>query len=155
MQSADKTFLINPTISRLCVKPFFATSRQIRVAIKRTGEVEKKVKWTAMCDGECTRIYFPKVPGAAGKFEAYKMVGELKGYTVSTEREVGDKACRAEPFAAQCEHGFVKLLEAPWNNAFVDELCAFPNGAHDDQVEAVCGAFRTLVRRPQCGWIAV
>ena len=81
-----------------------------------------------MCDGEKTRIYHPQAPGAAEKFEAYKMVGELKGYMVSTEREVGDKACRADPFAAQCEHGFVKLLEAPWNNGFIDELCAFPNG---------------------------
>jgi len=80
------------------------------------------------------------------------MVGELQGYMVSTEREVGDKAYRADSFAA---HGFVKLLEGWWNGAFVDELCAFPNGAHDDQVDAVCGAFRTLVRRPQNGWIAV
>ena len=119
------------------------------------GDVEKKIKLTAMCDGEKTRIYYPQAPGAAGRFEAYKMVGELQGYMVSTEREIGDKADRADPFAAQCQHGYVKLLEASWNDAFVDELCAFPNAAHDDQVDAVCGAFRTLVRRPQYGWIAV
>ena len=83
------------------------------------------------------------------------MVGELQGYMVSTEREVGDKAYRADPFAAQCQHGFVKLLEGWWNGAFVDELCAFPNGAHDDQVDAVCSAFRILLRRPQYGYIAV
>jgi predicted phage terminase large subunit-like protein len=39
------------------------------------------------------------------------------------------------------------MVEAPWNQAFVEELCAFPNGAHDDQVDAVSAAFRALVRR--------
>ena len=62
------------------------------------GDVEMKIKSTAMCDGEKTRIYYPQAPGAAGKFEAYKMVGELQGYMVSTEREVGDKAYRADSF---------------------------------------------------------
>jgi predicted phage terminase large subunit-like protein len=38
------------------------------------------------------------------------------------------------------------MVEAPWNQAFVEELCAFPNGAHDDQVDAVSAAFRSLVR---------
>jgi predicted phage terminase large subunit-like protein len=41
----------------------------------------------------------------------------------------------------------VKLLEGPWNQGFIDELCAFPNGAHDDQVDAATAAFRALVSR--------
>ena len=41
----------------------------------------------------------------------------------------------------------VKLIEAKWNDTFVEELCAFPNGAHDDQVDAAAAAFRALVRR--------
>jgi Resolvase, N terminal domain len=48
---------------------------------------------------------------------------------------------------AQCEHGFVKLVAGDWNQTFVDELCAFPNGAHDDQVDAASSAFRALMRR--------
>jgi predicted phage terminase large subunit-like protein len=66
---------------------------------------------------------------------------------VSTEREQGDKEYRADPFAAQCEHGFVKLVESDWNKDFVEELCAFPKGAHDDQVDAASAAFRALMRR--------
>jgi predicted phage terminase large subunit-like protein len=61
--------------------------------------------------------------------------------------EQGTKERRADPFAAQCEHGLVKLVEGAWNRAFIDELCAFPNGAHDDQVDAASAAFRALLRR--------
>jgi predicted phage terminase large subunit-like protein len=38
------------------------------------------------------------------------------------------------------------MVEAQWNGGFVEELCAFPNGAHDDQVDAASAAFRTLSR---------
>jgi predicted phage terminase large subunit-like protein len=97
-------------------------------------------------------IRLPQDPGGAGKFQAYYLVGKLQGYNVTTEREEGSKPYRANPFAAQCEHGFVSLVDAPWNDAFVEELCAFPNGAHDDQVDAASAAFRALVRRPHGIW---
>jgi predicted phage terminase large subunit-like protein len=71
----------------------------------------------------------------------------LQGYPVSAEREEGSKENRADPFASQCEQGYVKLVEAAWNRIFVEELCAFPNGAHDDQVDAASAAFRALIRR--------
>lgn len=111
------------------------------------GEREQRVKTTAIIDGEETRIRIPQDPGGAGKFEAHYFASLLQGYSVSIELEQGTKERRADPFAAQCEHGMVKLVEGPWNQAFIDELCAFPNGAHDDQVDAASAAFRALVRR--------
>ena len=41
----------------------------------------------------------------------------------------------------------VKLVEASWNQPFIEELCAFPNGDHDDQVDAASAAFRALMRQ--------
>jgi predicted phage terminase large subunit-like protein len=50
---------------------------------------------------------------------------------------VGDKAQRARRVTGICEAGRVSLpREAPWLHAFLDELGAFPSGAHDDIVDA-------------------
>jgi predicted phage terminase large subunit-like protein len=110
------------------------------------AELERRVRNTAILDGYETRIRIPEDPGGAGKFQACRFVELLQGYSVRTEREsgLGSKERRADPFAAQCEHGLVKLVEGPWNKAFIDELCAFPHAAHDDQVDAASAAFRQL-----------
>ena len=111
------------------------------------AERERKLLSTAILDGTGCRIRIPQDPGSSGKFEAHYLVGKLQGWSVSVELESQSKEMRAEPFAAQCENSFVKLIESPWNETFIDELCAFPNAAHDDQVDAVSAAFRALVRR--------
>ncbi len=118
----------------------------IRVRLS-PGQREQRVRATAALDGVDVRIRIPQDPGGAGKFEAHHFVSTLQGYSVSVEPEQGTKERRADPFASQCEQGMVKLLEGSWNRAFVEELCAFPNGAHDDQVDAASAAFRVLVRR--------
>jgi predicted phage terminase large subunit-like protein len=40
----------------------------------------------------------------------------------------------------------VDLVRAGWNRDLVDELSEFPLGEHDDQVDAMSGAFRELSR---------
>jgi predicted phage terminase large subunit-like protein len=116
------------------------------------GQREQRVKSTAMFDGDEVRIRIPQDPGGAGKFEAYHFAGLLRGYAVSIEPEQGSKERRADAFASQCEQGMVKLAEGPWNRMFIEELCAFPNGAHDDQVDAASAAFRGLMRRVTWSW---
>ena len=51
----------------------------------------------------------------------------------------GDKSVRARAFIApQAEPGNVRLpADAPWLAALLDELTAFPDGEHDDQVDAM------------------
>jgi predicted phage terminase large subunit-like protein len=119
------------------------------------AEVERQILACAILDGEKVRIQLPKDPGQAGKFQAYYYAGKLQGYTVKIEAETGSKENRADPFAAQCANGFVRLIEGSWNHAFVNELCGFPNAAHDDQVDAASAAFRALVRRIHYSMVGV
>ena len=38
----------------------------------------------------------------------------------------------------------MKILRGDWNKAFIEELRNFPNGKHDDQVDAGSDAFNEL-----------
>jgi len=55
-----------------------------------------------------------------------------------------DKMTRCMPWLARAEQGLIRLVRAEWNAAFLDEVCAFPETTHDDQVDAVSGAVSTL-----------
>lgn len=57
----------------------------------------------------------------------------------------GGKASRANAVAPQCEAGDVMIpLSAPWREAWLHELAVFPNGAHDDQVDAFTQALNYM-----------
>jgi predicted phage terminase large subunit-like protein len=93
-------------------------------------------------------------PGSSGVDVVQAMVKMLAGYPVRYEPSTGSKEVRAMPFAAQCEAGNVKLLRAPWNAAYLDELTSFPFGTNDDMVDATSGAFNKLAaaRAVKVGW---
>lgn len=108
---------------------------------------------TAQLDGPQVAIWLEQEPGSGGKESAELSVRQLAGFGVRAEPVTGDKLVRAQPLAAQCEAGNVRLVRGAWNAAYIDELCVFPNGEHDDQVDASSGAFNKLAR-PGGLWIA-
>jgi len=93
-------------------------------------------------------IWLEQEPGSGGKESALRSIAELAGYDVHAETVTGSKRVRANPFAAQCEVGNVKLIEGAWNAAYLSELAAFTGDdkrdVHDDQVDASSGAFAKL-----------
>jgi predicted phage terminase large subunit-like protein len=107
--------------------------------------VRQVIMATAQADGSRTEISLPQDPGQAGKVQAQDLVSMLAGYVVSAEPETGDKETRAQPFAAQCQVGNVSIVRGGWNEAYLDELCAFPSAKFKDQVDASSGAFGRLV----------
>jgi predicted phage terminase large subunit-like protein len=107
-------------------------------------DVERAILNTASADGRTVTIGLNQDPAQAGKAQVAAHVRMLAGWTVKTELETGSKEVRASPFAAQCEAGNVRVLRGAWNNAFFDEAEIFPNGSHDDQVDAASGAFTLL-----------
>jgi predicted phage terminase large subunit-like protein len=107
--------------------------------------VRTMIRDTAKADGKIVEIGLPIDPGQAGKSQAQDMVLMLAGYVVHAIRETGDKITRAEPVAAQAEAGNLDLLEADWNEAFIEECCSFPASTFKDQVDALSGAFSRLI----------
>lgn len=65
-----------------------------------------------------------------------------------------DKVTRALLWSAIAEDGRLFLVRGPWNSAFIDELCAFSKGKHDDQVDAVSFAMSVIEGRKGKGFHA-
>lgn len=107
---------------------------------------EKTIAQTAQMDAGRGQVatWLEQEPGSSGKAVAQITIRALAGFVVKAERSTGDKATRAQPFAAQCEARNVKLVRGAFNAAYLDELASFPYGAHDDQVDSSSLAFNKL-----------
>ena len=63
-------------------------------------------------------------------------------------KPIGDKVLRANKVTGTVEaHKVMLPRTAPWLQAFREELAAFPNGVHDDQVDAFVGCLTQLMQR--------
>ncbi|MET0039306.1 phage terminase large subunit [Dehalococcoides mccartyi] len=106
--------------------------------------VEALIKQTAQIDGVATRVFIEQEPGAGGKSLIDYYTRQLAGFTLRPDRPTADKTTRASPVSSQAEAGNIYLVNGLWINDFLDEIEAFPSGAHDDQVDALSGAFVQL-----------
>lgn len=110
-------------------------------------ERDRAIRNAAELDGHETLVSIPQDPGQAGKTQVLYLTRSLSGFRIVSSPESGDKVTRAEPAAAQVNVGNVRMLRGAWNTAFLDELRMFPNGKHDDQVDALSRAFGELIGR--------
>jgi len=112
--------------------------------------VESLIRQTAELDGRAVSIWMEQEPGSSGvnTIDHYAR-RVLKGFTFRGHRTTGSKEVRANPVSSAAQAGNIALVRAPWINAFLDEAVAFPGGAHDDQIDAVSGAFAQLAGRMQ------
>ena len=53
-----------------------------------------------------------------------------------------DKVTRALPWLARAEQNQVLLVRGPWNEQLIEEAATFPQGLHDDQIDAISIAVR-------------
>jgi predicted phage terminase large subunit-like protein len=103
--------------------------------------VQNAIKNTASQDGHATKIGIEQDPGQAGVSEADLLIRMLAGYNVKPYRATKDKINRASPVSAQAEAGNIRVLKGVWNEDLFRELENFPDGVHDDIVDALSGAF--------------
>lgn len=118
-------------------------------------EVQARVRATAEADGWDVSVRMEQEPGSSG-VDVIDLYARriLQGYDFRAEKVTGDKATRANGLAAAMEAGNVDLVRAHWNRDLIDEMCEFPLGEHDDQVDAMSGAFRELSRGGSPGvWV--
>lgn len=108
------------------------------------AEVEARIKQTARLDGVKVMVLLEQDPGQAGTFEIAHYIRQLAGFHVKAVRKTSDKLTAAGPASAQWMVGNVRIVVGAWTEAYLSELEAFPESAHDDQVDATSGAFNYL-----------
>lgn len=78
------------------------------------------------------------------------VVQDLRGIRSLSHRPLrsirveSDKLTRALAWLNLAEEGRIYLVRGPWIDEFVDEVCSFPAGRHDDQIDAVSLAVRMI-----------
>jgi len=111
-------------------------------------DVEKGIAQNAAIDGISTRIRLEAEKAGIVQLDYLLRRPGLRGYTLDKKPPVGDKYTRAQPAASRVNAGKLRIRKAAWNRAFIDELAVFPMGAHDDQVDALSGAYDMLTNNP-------
>jgi hypothetical protein len=106
------------------------------------------LKQLAASDGRAVSQREEREGGSAGIAVINQHLRLLVGYDYAGVTITGDKVTRSKPFRAQCEGGNVRLVRGPWNETYIRELCDFPVGAHDDQVDASGCAFNSVLLEP-------
>lgn len=143
-ENEDPDYTVGAKVSQL-VGGTFVISDVIRFR-GTPATNERMVIATARRDGLNTKIRMEQEPGSAGKSLVSVYARKLPAYDFRGVASRRDKVTRSQALSAASERGDVLILEGEWNSEFVDELCAFPGALHDDQVDAVTGAFNDLVR---------
>ena len=120
--------------------------------------VQTLVYNTAQQDGRRTPIIIEQEPGSAGKFVIDQFTRQvLQGFEVHGVRATGSKSERARIWATAAVAGNMIIISdpdnpQPWVSPFFNEIELFPTPRiHDDQVDAVSGAFNWLAENRRGG----
>ena len=121
---------------------YVADMRRIRGT---PAQVEALVRQTAELDGRNVPVYIEQEPGSSGvnTIDHYQR-RVLPGFIVYGVRSTGSKSERAAPMSSAAEVGNVRLLRGTYIESLLAELELFPQGAHDDQVDALSGTFEKV-----------
>ncbi len=114
---------------------------------KSAFKTETMIQTVADGDGYGVLIEMEQEPGSSGKIVIAHYEKEiLKGFAFHGEKATGPIEVRAQPFMAAIEAGNVYAVRADWNKDLKEELNAFPDGDHDDQMVSGALAYHKLVK---------
>ena len=110
---------------------------------------EQAITRCAAFDPPDTGVYVEQEPGSSGlAYISHLARNVLPGHNLRGLPATGDKQSRAAPLSAAVSNGIMGIVKAGWNRELLDELNAFPQGVHDDQVDALAHAYNLLSQRP-------
>ena len=67
---------------------------------------------------------------------------------IEDEPPKDDKVTRVNSASPKMEAGRVYLIEGPWNEAWLNQVAAFPNGVHDDEVDNLTAIIHNELNKP-------
>lgn len=97
---------------------------------------------------QCIHIGMEEEPGSSGKYSIRHFQDILSAADTSKRivhepaAKKGSKLIAAQPYLAHVQTKRAGILEAGWNQSFLDEFETFPEGLHDDVVDGTGGAYR-------------
>jgi predicted phage terminase large subunit-like protein len=119
------------------------TPAKVEDFIRRTSDQDARLQSI-----ESFEVLLEEEGGASGKALAWHYTSRvLAGHNARTERSTGDKVFYARPLSSIAEGGSLRLVRAPWNDAFINEAVAFPLGGHDDRIDAASKAHARIAAR--------
>ena len=92
-------------------------------------------------------VWQEQEPGSGGKESAENTARNLAGFAIHTERVTGEKQVALGTVGGPARSGERPPCPRRWNQAYIDEHCAAPNGKYKDQIDASAGAFMKLARK--------
>lgn len=102
--------------------------------------------------GYSSRSLVEVEPKASGK----SLVQTLKRQTNLNIKEgtppAKDKVSRVKNCSPTVEAGRVKLVRGPWNEPFLQQVCTFPNAAHDEWVDNLTMMIGKDLKNKNEGW---
>jgi len=111
-------------------------------------ERDNLIRHTAEIDGAYVKIGVEDTIDSKDAFATLRKVFEGRRVVMSA-RGKGDKVMRATPLEPIFKAGNVHVpANAPWLKAWVDELAAFPSGAHDDMVDNLSAGYSVCTKAP-------
>jgi predicted phage terminase large subunit-like protein len=119
------------------------------------GDIDKIFVQQVKADGPGCIVSIPQDPGQAGKDQAKRraqMAINAGASDVRVSPEYGGKIYRADTLAGEAEKGNVFVVMGDWQyQRFIDQLCDFPVGKEDDDVDSAARACNELVQSVTMG----
>lgn len=141
-QSRDPDWTVGALVAWMPSKKVAFIEHVIRVRMT-PGAVDDLILQTAKADGVRVRVREEEEGGSSGVAIISARKKKLAGYNYKGVKAKQRKQLNWTPFLIQAEGGNIAMLEGDWNRAFLDEATTVPAG-HDDQMDAVAGAYNEL-----------